>query len=49
MNTEKEVRTYCAFFMKLSTTDFKAVVKSTPLISIDLIVRDSEGKVQKLK
>ena len=31
--------------MKLSSTDFKTIVKSTPLVSIDLIVRDSEGSV----
>jgi colanic acid biosynthesis protein WcaH len=31
--------------MKLSLTDFKTIVKSTPLVSIDLIVRDSEGNV----
>ena len=31
--------------MKLSSTDFKAIVKSTPLISIDLIIRNSEGSV----
>jgi len=31
--------------MKLSTTDFKKIVESTPLVSIDLIVRDSEGNV----
>jgi len=31
--------------MKLSSTDFKTIVKSTPLVSIDLIVRDSEGNV----
>ena len=31
--------------MKLSSTDFKMIVKSTPLVSIDLIVRDSEGDV----
>jgi colanic acid biosynthesis protein WcaH len=29
--------------MKLSSIDFKTIVKSTPLVSIDLIVRDSEG------
>jgi len=31
--------------MKLSPTDFKTIVKSTPLVSIDLIVRNSEGSV----
>jgi colanic acid biosynthesis protein WcaH len=31
--------------MKLSTTDFKTIVKSTPLVSIDLIVRDTEANV----
>ena len=31
--------------MKLSSTDFKMIVKSTPLVSIDLIVRDSEGNL----
>ena len=31
--------------MKLSSTDFKTIVKSTPLVSIDLIVRDREGNV----
>ena len=31
--------------MKLSSADFKTIVKSTPLVSIDLIVRDSEGSV----
>jgi len=31
--------------MKLSATDFKTIVKFTPLISIDLIVRDIEGSV----
>lgn len=31
--------------MKLSSADFKTIVKSTPLVSIDLIVRDCEGKV----
>jgi len=32
-------------FMKLSSTDFKTIVKSTPLVSIDFIVRDAEGNV----
>ena len=31
--------------MKLSSADFKTIVKSTPLISIDLIVRDNRGNV----
>lgn len=31
--------------MKLSSADFKTIVKSTPLVSIDLIVRDSQGNV----
>jgi colanic acid biosynthesis protein WcaH len=31
--------------MKLSSTDFKIIVKSTPLVSIDLIVRDSQRNV----
>lgn len=31
--------------MKLSSIDFKTIVKSTPLVSIDLIVRDREGNV----
>jgi len=31
--------------MKLSSIDFKTIVKSTPLVSIDLIVRDSEVSV----
>jgi colanic acid biosynthesis protein WcaH len=31
--------------MKLSSTDFKTIVKSTPLISIDLIIRNKEGSI----
>lgn len=31
--------------MKLSAENFKTVVKSTPLVSIDLIVRDTQGNV----
>jgi colanic acid biosynthesis protein WcaH len=31
--------------MRLSSTDFKIIVKSTPLVSIDLIVRDSQRNV----
>ncbi|MFT5760650.1 MAG: colanic acid biosynthesis protein WcaH [Alteromonadaceae bacterium] len=31
--------------MKLSSADFKTIVKSTPLVSIDLIVRNIEGNV----
>ncbi|MBA6224532.1 GDP-mannose mannosyl hydrolase [Colwellia sp. MB02u-18] len=31
--------------MKLSLTDFKKIVESTPLISIDLVVRNDQGSV----
>ena len=31
--------------MKLSVADFKAVIKSTPLVSIDLIIKDLQGNV----
>jgi colanic acid biosynthesis protein WcaH len=31
--------------MKLSSSDFKRVVKTTPLISIDLIIKNSQGNV----
>ena len=31
--------------MFLNTQDFSSVIKNTPLISIDLIVKNSEGKV----
>jgi colanic acid biosynthesis protein WcaH len=31
--------------MKLTSADFKTIVKSTPLVSIDLIVRDSQRNV----
>ena len=31
--------------MKLSTTDFKKIVKFTPLVSIDLIIKNSQGNV----
>jgi colanic acid biosynthesis protein WcaH len=31
--------------MKLPSDDFKKIVKYTPLVSIDLVVRDPEGKV----
>ena len=45
MNTKKEVRTNDAFFMKLSSADFTTIIKSTPLVSIDLIVRNIEDNV----
>ena len=45
MNTKKEVRTNGAFFMKLSSADFTTIIKSTPLVSIDLIVRNIEDNV----
>ena len=31
--------------MKSPSTDFKTIVRSTPLVFIDLIVRDSQGSV----
>lgn len=31
--------------MKLSITDFKTIIKSTPLVSIDLVIRDKQGNV----
>jgi colanic acid biosynthesis protein WcaH len=31
--------------MKLPLTDFKKIVESTPLISIDLVVRNDQGSV----
>jgi len=31
--------------MKSPSTDFKTIVRSTPLVFIDLIVRDSDGNV----
>jgi len=31
--------------MKLSSTDFKKIVESTPLVSIDLVVRNNQGRV----
>ena len=45
MNTKKGSTHLLCVFMILSTSDFKTIVKSTPLVSIDLIVLDSEANV----
>tara|TARA_R110001583_G_scaffold131478_1_gene283246 strand:- start:18557 stop:19081 length:525 start_codon:yes stop_codon:yes gene_type:complete len=44
-NTHYSKKSILHKFMKLSSRDFKKIIESTPLVSIDLVVRNNQGSV----